>query len=62
MITTFLSLEDILEFIAFLRLNGFKLSADQNALYEMVLDVAQGNLDKPAIANFLRQHTQPAPN
>ncbi|HET6262669.1 MAG TPA: type II toxin-antitoxin system death-on-curing family toxin [Chloroflexia bacterium] len=47
--------------IAFLRLNGTKLRVDHDALYEMVLEVAQGNLQKPAIADFLKRHTQPAP-
>ena len=47
--------------IAFLRLNGFRLGVDKELLYEMVLEVAQGNLDKPAIATFLRQHTYMAP-
>ncbi|MDQ3929920.1 MAG: type II toxin-antitoxin system death-on-curing family toxin [Chloroflexota bacterium] len=46
--------------IAFLRLNGFRLRVDKEALYGMVLEVAQGNLDKLAIADFLRQHTYPS--
>ncbi|MEA2573037.1 MAG: death on curing protein [Chloroflexia bacterium] len=47
--------------IAFLRLNGFRLRVEEDALYDMVLTIAQGNLDKPAIADFLRQNTQVAP-
>jgi death on curing protein len=42
--------------IAFLRFNGLKLIVDQDLLTEMVLEVAQGHLGKPKIADFLRRY------
>ncbi len=44
--------------IAFLGLNNLRLTADPDALTEMVLEVAQGRLGKPKIAEFLRQNSQ----
>jgi len=44
--------------IAFLGLNGMRLVADEDALTDMVLSVAQGKTDKATITEFLRQNSQ----
>lgn len=46
--------------IIFLKANGFALTADQGAYANLVLAIAQGNLQKPEIAQFFRDHSQPA--
>ena len=43
--------------IVFLRLNGFRLEADPDALYELTLSVATGAAEKPEIARFLRDNS-----
>jgi len=45
--------------LVFLKLNGMEVVATQDEIVDMVLQVAQGNMHKPAIADFLRQHSQP---
>jgi death-on-curing protein len=45
--------------VVFLDANGIELVADKVDYGDLVLEVAQGQLDKTAIANFLRQHSQP---
>jgi death on curing protein len=45
--------------LVFLDVNGFELTAEQDDLTEMVLEVAQGRLGKPEIADFLRRHARP---
>lgn len=47
--------------LVFLKLNGTEVIATQDEIVDMVLQVAQGRLHKPAIADFLRQHAQPGP-
>ncbi len=43
--------------LAFLGLNGFRVTTDNDTLTDLVLNVAQGKVDKTAIAKFLRQHS-----
>lgn len=43
--------------VVFLWVNGFRLSVDQDTAADMVLEVAQGRLDKAAIAEFLRRNS-----
>lgn len=40
--------------LVFLELNGVTIDADEDALVELVLDVAQGRADKARIAEFFR--------
>lgn len=44
----------------FLALNGFDFDAPEDDFAEMVLSVAQGDLDKTDVAVFIRRHTRPA--
>ena len=46
--------------LIFLYLNGFDFDATENDLAEMVLAVAQGDIDKTDVAVFIRRHTRPA--
>ena len=46
--------------LIFLYLNGFDFYAPENDLAEMVLAVAQGDIDKADVAVFIRRHTRPA--
>jgi death-on-curing protein len=46
--------------LIFLYLNGFDFDAPENDLAEMVLAVAQGDIDKTDVAVFIRRHTRPA--
>ncbi len=41
----------------FLKLNGSTLDADESAFELLVLKAAQGQTDKPAIAEFFRKHS-----
>ncbi len=45
--------------LVFLDLNGIELEIPEDALVAHVLEVAQGRLDKSAVALFLRQHAHP---
>ena len=42
----------------FLRMNGVELVATNEAVFELVLSVAEGRTDKAAVAQFLRKHSQ----
>ena len=42
----------------FLKLNGFTLEAAESIFEEIVLKTAQGQIDKPAIAEFIRKHSR----
>lgn len=44
--------------IVFLNANGFELKANQIDYANLVLDVAQGKLQKPEIAQFFRENSQ----
>ncbi|MDR1915450.1 MAG: type II toxin-antitoxin system death-on-curing family toxin [Synergistaceae bacterium] len=41
----------------FLGLHGIEVVADPDGLASLVLSVAEGNLDKPQIAAFLKEHS-----
>jgi len=42
--------------LVFLELNGVTVEVDDDPLIDLVLGVAQGVIDKPQIADFLRTH------
>lgn len=46
--------------VVFLNLNGFDLNADNQEFENLVLRVGSGELDKTAVAAFLRKHMRPA--
>lgn len=46
--------------IVFLEMNGVTLRADQDGLVNLTLATAQGQADKPAIAQWLRATAEPA--
>lgn len=39
--------------VTFLRLNGARLNLSNDQAYDLVMGVAQGQIDKPALANIL---------
>jgi death-on-curing protein len=45
--------------LAFLGLNGFRLEADPDALFDLVVGVAAGTLGKAEVAVFLRENARP---
>jgi death-on-curing protein len=46
--------------LTFLRLNELRIDATDDALVELVLGVAEGQLSKADVAVFLREHAVPA--
>jgi death-on-curing protein len=44
--------------LTFLLLNGIETKIPNQLLVQMVLSVAQGKMDKPAIAEFFRKHSR----
>lgn len=44
--------------LVFLELNGVVIDAEEDALVELVLEVAQGRADKARIAEFLRTNSE----
>jgi death-on-curing protein len=46
--------------LTFLYLNCLKILVEEDAFTDMVLAVAQGQMDKKAIAAFLREHGDPS--
>jgi death on curing protein len=42
--------------LVFLTLNDIEIDADEDSFERMVLDVASGQVDKPAVAEFFRRH------
>ncbi len=44
--------------LVFLRLNGWRLDMNQDALYDLTMDAAQSLIDKSAIAEAFRRHCQ----
>jgi death on curing protein len=42
----------------FLRLNGIVVTADNDDFEKLTLDVAQGKVEKPAIAAFFKNHSR----
>jgi death-on-curing protein len=45
--------------LAFLGLNGLRLEAEPDALFDLTLGVAAGEVDKAEVAVFLRENTRP---
>jgi len=45
--------------IAFLRMNGYELSMSEEAAYNMVIQVAQGQISKEELTSLVEQHIQP---
>lgn len=46
--------------LAFLRFNGFKVQSGQDTLYDLVIGVAEGRIDKDAVASFFEDHSSSA--
>ena len=46
--------------LAFLRFNGFKVQSGQDTLYDLVIGVAEGRIDKDAVASFFENHSSSA--
>lgn len=44
--------------LVFLDMHGIEVSAPEDDLYNLVIGVATGSVDKPTIASFLREHSQ----
>ena len=45
--------------VVFLDVNGYEFTAGDEEFTEMVLQVASGRMEKPAIAEFLKSHCSP---
>ena len=45
--------------VVFLDVNGYEFTAGNEEFTEMVLQVASGRMEKPAIAEFLKSHCSP---
>jgi death-on-curing protein len=43
--------------LVFLELNGVWIEADEDEFYELVIGVAEGAVDKAALASFFERHT-----
>jgi death-on-curing protein len=43
----------------FLGLNGFRIDAPEEEVVSLILALASGELDEPALADWLRQHISP---
>lgn len=41
----------------FLYVNGYRLQADKKSLYAVIIDLANGNIDKEELADFLKENT-----
>lgn len=44
--------------ITFLQINGYELNMTEDAAYNMVMQVAQGEISKEALSSLLEQHIQ----
>jgi death-on-curing protein len=42
--------------LAFLRLNGIRIHADENDVYDLVIGVAEGRITKAEVAVFFQRH------
>jgi death on curing protein len=42
--------------LTFLEMNGVEINADDDALFELVIGVAEGHVPKSAVAEFLAEH------
>jgi death-on-curing protein len=47
--------------ITFLRMNDWEPTFSEDELVDLVLAVAAGNIDKPEVIAFLKQHSRPIP-
>ena len=47
--------------LIFLDVNGYDLNATNEQLFELVVGVAGGTIEKPAVVDFFRQFAQPRP-
>jgi death-on-curing protein len=47
--------------VTFLRVNGYRLSLSNREAYDLVMQVAQGQVDKAALANILANALETAP-
>jgi death-on-curing protein len=47
--------------VTFLRVNGYRLSLSNGEAYDLVMQVAQGQVDKAALANILANALETAP-
>ena len=45
--------------VVFLKLDGWALVAEQDAYADVVLKVAAGEIDKPALTDFFIRHSNP---
>ena len=43
----------------FLRINGFRLTADQVAAYQAIIALAEGSMTEKMLAAWVRQHMEP---
>ncbi len=43
----------------FLGLNGFRVDSSEEEVVALILSLASGNLDEPALADWLRNHLSP---
>jgi len=43
---------------SFLYVNGHKLEADKKSIYAVMIDLANGNVDKDDLANFLKENSK----
>jgi death-on-curing protein len=43
----------------FLGLNGYRIDAPEEEVVSLILSLASGELDEPALAGWLRQHITP---
>ena len=46
--------------LAFLRFNGLKVRTGEDALYDLVIGVAEGRVEKDAVAAFFEDHSSSA--
>lgn len=42
----------------FLHVNGFELKADKKSLYALVMELANGKVQKKELASYLKEHSQ----
>jgi death-on-curing protein len=44
--------------LTFLDMHGFEIEAEEDALYELVIGVAEGRISKDEVAAFLERHSR----